>query len=160
MPQAYRNKARSRSSGGNSLTDDLTTINGRRDQLEGKIQERATAMQRTKHGRKSTTGTAPRNGRLRSSDDDGTFVIPLRFPPTRPFASGCGKAKEALARMPGLLFIPDTSVRRLGTVSIGSVLESYPPVFCLSGSVKGRLPGYCVSSETMRSRSEVERARG
>jgi uncharacterized protein YjbJ (UPF0337 family) len=35
-----RSKARSRRSGGKLTDDDLTAINGRRDQLEGKIQER------------------------------------------------------------------------------------------------------------------------
>ena len=46
---------------GNLTDDDLTAINGRRDQLEGKIRN-ATASPRIRSERTLTTGIAPRLG--------------------------------------------------------------------------------------------------
>src|SRR3977135_1312377 len=47
---------------GNLTDDDLTAINGKRDQLEGKIQERY-GIPRTKSKRMSTLGTTLKRGR-------------------------------------------------------------------------------------------------
>ena len=48
---------------GKLTDDDLTQINGRRDQLEGKIQERY-GVARIRSRRTSTLGTTPRAGSL------------------------------------------------------------------------------------------------
>jgi hypothetical protein len=47
---------------GKLTEDDLTAINGRRDQLEGKIQERYGLCERPSSTRKLTIGTAPSSG--------------------------------------------------------------------------------------------------
>ena len=54
-----RMKGKVKEQWGRLTDDDLTAIDGRKDQLEGKIKN-VTAMPRTEFGRKSTTGIVQR----------------------------------------------------------------------------------------------------